>query len=222
MVLAGVTPSVLTPAELTLAAALGAAALTGLTSLGVIAYQDRRRRKSGDRDALQTAVLDLLSRSMSIAYRARAMGETMKYRSGLKEGFDVTLRYRKPADVLELHDWMARDLVPMHAALDRIWTSWDQEGIRLANDVADKSGDLIGAATATTPALSAWDRVRIWAAGQRWTPEMIEANEGAMKDLAHARKRLADYARHQLGMADVNLFAQVDSADAGTAVNEHG
>ena len=74
---------------------------------------------------------------MAVAMRARAMGDVMKFRSGLKEGFDVAMRHRKPVDVLGLHDWMARDLAPMNAALSEIWTSDDQEGIRLANDVVD-------------------------------------------------------------------------------------
>jgi hypothetical protein len=57
----------------------------------------------------------------------------------------------------------------MHAAIDQILTRWDQEGIRLANDVAGKLADLLGASTATTPANTGWERMRIWAAGQRGT-----------------------------------------------------
>ena len=34
----------------------------------------------------------------------------VRFRSGLKEGWDVALRQRTPADPLELHDWMAQDL----------------------------------------------------------------------------------------------------------------
>ena len=47
------------------------------------------------------------------------MGESMRLRSGLSEGLDVTLRLRKLADAMEFHDWMAQDVMPMHAALDR-------------------------------------------------------------------------------------------------------
>jgi hypothetical protein len=39
-----------TSAELTVVAALGASLLTGLASLGVVAFQERRRRKAADRD----------------------------------------------------------------------------------------------------------------------------------------------------------------------------
>jgi hypothetical protein len=44
---------------------------------------------------------------------------------------------------MEFHDWMAQDVAPMHAALDEIWTRWDQDGVRLANDVAGKCMDLL-------------------------------------------------------------------------------
>jgi hypothetical protein len=53
---------------------------------------------------------------------------------------------------MELHDWMAQDVVLMHAALDEIWTRWDQDGVRLANDVVGKGMDLLGTSTASQPA----------------------------------------------------------------------
>jgi len=53
------------------------------------------------------------------------------------EGVEVVmLRLRKPAGAMELHDWQAPDLVPLNAALNEVWTRWDQERIRLANDLA--------------------------------------------------------------------------------------
>ena len=50
------------------------------------------------------------------------MGETMRFRSGLKEGWDIALRHRKPVDPLELPDWMAQDLVPLNEVLSELWT----------------------------------------------------------------------------------------------------
>lgn len=41
---------------------------------------------------------------MAVALRGRALGEVMKYRSGLGEDIDVATRIRKPVDLLELHD----------------------------------------------------------------------------------------------------------------------
>lgn len=80
----GISPPALTLAELTLTAALAASALTGLASLGAVGTQERRRRQTRDREALRAAVGELMSRSVAIAMRSQAMGETMKVRSGLK------------------------------------------------------------------------------------------------------------------------------------------
>ena len=199
----------MTPAEVAIAAALGASFFTAAGSLGVVWVREWRRAKADDRAALRVAVRELLSRSMGVALRAQAMGEAMRLRSGLSEGLDVTLHLRKPADAMELHDWMAQDIMPMHAALDEVWTRWDQEGVRLANDVVGKCMDLLGTSTATQPARNSRERVRKWAAGERWTPEMRDAQQATIRELAHARKRFADYARARLGLPEVDLFAQV-------------
>ena len=209
----------MTSAWAVVAAALGASLLTGGASLSVIWVQEKLRRKSSDRAALHAAVQDVLSRSIAVAMRGRAMGETMKVRSGLKEGLDVTMRHRKPVDPLELHDWIAQDGVPLNAALNEIWMRWDQEGIRLANDVVGKCLDFMDASTALQPARSGRERVRSWAMGERWTPGMIAENERAMKELAQARKRLADYARAKLGLPAVDLFAQVEASEDQEAVS---
>jgi hypothetical protein len=173
----------MTPAELTLAAALGSSALTGAVSFGVFWLQDRRQRKAADKAALHKAMSDLLSRSLAVAMRARAMGETMKSRSGLTEGVDVALRQRKPVDQLELHDWMAQDVAPLNEALTEIWTRDNQAGVRLANDVVSKCMDLLGASTTIQGPSTSRERLRRWAVGVRWTPEMVAENDRAMIEL---------------------------------------
>lgn len=206
----------MTPAELTVVAALGASFLTVLGSLGVVTLQERLRGKAGDRDALAAAVIEMLSRSMAVATRAQAMGETMKLRSGLGEGVDVATRLRKPADPLELHDWMAQDLAPLNAAWSVIWARGDQEMVRLGNDLLSKCSDLVGVSTAMQPADSPRARLRRWAIGQRWTPEMQADLQSALKEMAHARKRLAEHARGKLGQPHVNLFGHGDDDDGST------
>jgi hypothetical protein len=200
-----------TTAEVALAAALGSSFLTGLAALGVVWVQEWRRGKASDRSALCAAVMELLSRSLDVAMRAQAMGETMKVRSGVREVADVGLRQRKLIDPLELHDWMAQSLAPLNVALVEVWTRCDQEGVRLANDVVGKCMDLVGASTALQPARSARDRMVKWAVGERWTPEMRDEIQRALVELAHARKRFADFARSTLGRGPADLFAQVDS-----------
>jgi hypothetical protein len=208
----------MTPAEVALAAAFGSSALTGAVSLGVLWLQDRRRRKAADKAALHKAMADLLSRSLAVAMRARAIDETVKLRSGLSEGVDVALRQRKPVDLFELHDWMARDLAPLNEALTEIWTRDNQEGVRLANDVVNKCMDLLGASTTAQKPANGWERLRKWAVGVRWTPEMIADNDRAMKELAHARKRFADHARSRFGREAVEFFTLPEPDDQPPAL----
>lgn len=203
----------MTSAEVALVAALGSSGLTGLVALGVFLLQDGRQRKAANRSALHSAYAKLLTRSMSVAMRARALGETARFRSGLTEGIDIVTRQRKPVDGLELHDWMAQDLVPLNEALDEIWTRADQEGIRLANDVVSKCADLLGGSTSFSKPTKAWERIRTWAAGVRWTPEMIAENDRSIRALALARKRLAEHVRVQFGRSAVQLFTSDDAQE---------
>jgi hypothetical protein len=208
----------MTPAEVAITAAFGASLLTGLASLGVVWLQGWRHGKANDKDALHAAVAELLTRSMGVSMRAATMRTTIRFRSGLGEGWDVTFRYRKPLDPLELHDWQAQDMGPLNAALSEVWTRWDQEGIRLANDLVNKCVDLSDASVALAPADTARQRLRKQVVGERWTPEMEETYDCAVKAMAHSRKSLADYARAKLKMDTVDLFAQVELPDDHDAV----
>jgi hypothetical protein len=53
---------------------------------------------------------------------------------------------------------------------------------------------------------SGWERLRTWAVGVRWTSEMIAEHDLQMKELAHARKRLAEHVRARFGRDAVELF----------------
>jgi hypothetical protein len=203
----------MTSADIALIAALGASALTGLASLGVVWFQEWRRGKASERDALRASVQELLSRSMAVAMRASTVGETMRIRSGLKEGFDIAMRHRKLLDGLELHDWMAQDLAPLNAALSDIWTRDNQEGVRLANEVVNKCMDLLGASTARQQVNGSLERMRRWAMGEKWTPEMLAEYNRAIRELAEARKRYAEHARARLGHAAVELFIPSEPGD---------
>jgi hypothetical protein len=212
----------LTPAELAVVAALGASGLTVIGSLGVVALQEWLRGRRDDRDALTTAVTAMLSLSMAFMMRAQAVGLQMRLRSGLGEGADVALRVRKPADALEIHDWVASDLTPLNGAWSVIWATGDQETIRLANALLGKCSDLFAAATSTEPARGAAARLRRWVLGAKWTPELQAGLDQAVKDVAHARERLAQYTRGHLGLPAVKLFGHESLPGGSTATEGEG
>jgi len=95
-------------AELTVIAALGASALTGLASLGIVAFQEWRRGKASNQDALRAATGELLARSLAITLRAETIASTVRQRSRIAERLYVVIHTRKPIDLLELHYWIAQ------------------------------------------------------------------------------------------------------------------
>src|SRR4051812_47603443 len=197
----------LNDAVLAATSALAAAAVTSTASLGVVAYQERKRERAGKRAELSRAYVNLLARSMGIGLRARTMGEIMKVRSGLAEGIDVATRLRKPVDLQELYDWQAQDWDPMNEAWAAVWTRADAEGVRLANAVVAAAADLIGVSTARQPVDTTLERVRRWALGDRWTEEMLTEHQRSIELLARSRKELAEHARNVLGSQPADLFA---------------
>ena len=109
---------------------------------------------------------------------------------------------------------MAQDVAPLNEALTEIWTRDNQAGVRLANDVVSKCMDLLGASTTIQGPSTSRERLRRWAVGVRWTPEMVAENDRAMIELAHARKRYADHARARFGREAIELFSTADEQQA--------
>ena len=203
-----------TTTEVALTAALGAAFLTAAASLGVVMLREWRQGKASRQAALHAAVQELLTRSIAVSLRAEALRETIRIRSGPLEGIDVViLRLRKPLDPLALHDWQAQDMVPLNAALNEIWTLWDQKGIRLAEDLVGKCMNLVEICLALVPAKTHHQRLRKTIAGERWTPQMEKEYERARTEMMAARRLLADYTRTTLKQPAVDLIAQLEAPD---------
>jgi hypothetical protein len=194
----------------TAVAALGAAALTALASLGVVAYQQWRHNAAASRASLHAAIIELLARSVAVMLRSDSMRLAVEQRSGLKEGIDITTRTRKPIEPLELHDWLAQDWAPLTAAWSEIWTRGDSQTVRLANDLVGKCGNVLGMSTSRAAPTTVSDRLHRWLVGERWSPEMLEAHKQAQRELAEARKRLAEHARTRLKLEAVDMFSQVE------------
>lgn len=194
-------------ATVALVAALGAAFLTAAASLGVVWYQENRRDQAADADALAAAVSEVLSRSIAVALRLRFLADAARFRSGLGEGLDVLLRIRKPADVLEFHDWLYTDLAPLNAAWSEIWARGDQELVASANALLQSVTNVLSVA-ARLSGDGMWARVRRAVVGERWTREQRQQIEDAQAAMARRRKDLTIVARRKLGRSLVDPFAE--------------
>jgi len=75
-------------------------------------------------------------------------------------------------------------------------------------------GDLIGISTATQPTGSYRERLKRYVVGERWTAELRADSQRGMKEVAHARKRLAAHARGKLGQPRAELFGHGEGDDA--------
>jgi hypothetical protein len=123
----------------------------------------------------------------------------MQVRSGLKEGVDVATRLRRPADPMELHDWLAQDFVPMNQAWSTIQMTGSAEGVRVATNLLDACADLVGIATESG---EAHGKLASAFKGLNWTAEQQNVLQEATKRVVKEREALISVARKELG-ADI-------------------
>lgn len=183
-------------------AALGASLLTGTFTWGVSWWQERKRGHAAEARDKAAAYHELISRSLSLTARAGALRNAMRSRSGVKEGVDVTLRFRRPADVLELHDWLAKDFEPINDAWSRIQVVGTEEAVDAATQLLDACADVLG--VATSPG-KAHGKIATTVIGQSWTDEQQEELLAATRRVVAEREAFIKIARKELGMGQVVL-----------------
>ena len=186
-------------------AALGASFLTGAFTWGVGWWQERRRDRAATMQERAAAYHEFTSRSLSFTARANALRNAMQSRSGLKEGVDVTFRLRRPADALELHDWLAKDFEPINNAWSRIQLLGTAAAIDAATQLLDACADVLG--VATSPG-RAHGKIASTVIGLAWTESQQEELEAANKRVAEEREAFIKIARKELGAEEVILSLQ--------------
>jgi hypothetical protein len=183
-------------------AAIGASFLTGGFTWGVSWWQERRRDRAATIQERAAAYHELTSRSLSFIARVNSLRNAMQSRSGLKEGVDITLRYRRPVDALEIHDWLTKDFEPINNAWSRIQLLGTAAAIDAATQLLNACGDVVGAATSLGRARG---KIASTVIGLAWTEDQQEELQAANKRAVAEREAFIKVARKELGAEKVTL-----------------
>jgi hypothetical protein len=172
-----------------LIAALGASALTGLVGFGLSWLQTRREAKTVRWQSRRSAYSRLLAATAMVVHDADTLHLMMQSRSGIGEGVDVVLHYRKPIEAVDLHELVHPTMTALHEALADVWTVGTPQAVRFANVAADGSAEVMRAATESGQARSELGtRLR----GVKWTDEQLASWRAAQHALASARAKFAN------------------------------
>ena len=209
------------------AAALGSSLLTSAGTFGLVRWQAALQSRAASRDRLREACVRLASHGQSLALRARILRQTAVSRSGIGEGLDVALHYRKPLDLMELSDWLAADLHPMIEAQSVIEITADADIIRVASDLMVAAASVLGTATSfarmdgTTPK-GGRDAARRFLSTLRPLyddPKTEAAIVDAVRELGRQLRLFTRLTRDRLGVNDPDAVIRafpglfVDAAD---------
>jgi hypothetical protein len=195
----------MTPAELTLAAALGSSLLTAVAALGVVWLQEQRRDKASSRADLVHAIETVLVKSMAITLRAQGWSTLAKAYSGPSDNLAVLLHLRAPLNLQTLFEPMIVDQEEMSRASARIWLESDQMIVSLVNNVVLTAQEVASVVMPTPPKGRLAHKLGLQV--KRWDDADVEKVDQALKKLGQARKALADRARTVLNHSDIDLFA---------------
>lgn len=187
------------------AAAIGASLLTGLVAL-VLDWRGARRRAHEDlRGRRQAAYGRMLAASGLLAHTAGGLHQMIELRSGVKEGVALAARLRRPVEPIDFIDLLRRDLEPLYEAWSQVWAAGSPPAVEASNLVMERAGEVLSAAT--TPG-TARNRLLRYLAGERWSDEERAVLDADIRELAIARRRLAELARRELGIEATELFSR--------------
>jgi hypothetical protein len=134
------------------------------------------------------------------------MRATMERRSGLQEGLEVTLRHRKPIDIMSLYDWAVDDLNTLMDAWSRVWYLGTQAAIDAADSLVSACNEVLElAVTYNSEEQPAKRRLHTYVVGLRWNQEEQAAFQAALTRTAERRAAFVQLMRKELGQPPVEL-----------------
>ena len=169
-------------------AAVFASLLTGAVTWGVTAWT-RRQDERDDQDRMRRAAyLGLLQASTEVLLLGQRVHWTLRLRTGLRESLNVTLRYWKPVEPMDLIDLGLATLQRVLDAQTHVWSVGTQAGIDAADKVVEAASDFVQATTdngssgaATRLGLMPWRPTPTWRGPMRCTATIRTRRSGAYK-----------------------------------------
>lgn len=110
--------------------------------------QARREAKAARSGELTSACKEIISASQKLMFKSSALHVNMQIRSGIWENIDVLLHTRKPADILEINDYLMVEQGKILDARATIWLIGDETLIKGADEIISAVQSLITASTA--------------------------------------------------------------------------
>jgi hypothetical protein len=183
-------------------AALGASLLTVLGSFWLTRQQaGLRRREAGERERAK-AYGDLLTRSLEILMRVRAVGEVMRLRSSARRPGDLSFQGAGQFGLLEVLNWIAPALEPFADAWSRVSAAGSQEAVDAGCDLVRAVYDLLS--TAVSPvAERGW--LMPFLGGNPWSGGQCATYEAAVDGVIASRKGLTEVLRGEFGAPSARL-----------------
>jgi len=197
------------------AASLGSATLSILGAFGVNWQRDARSKRRARDKELKDACILIIAGANRVALRSASMRANMFARSGITEGLDVVLHHRKPADVLEISDYLFSDFGPVLDAQAAVWLAGDEQLIRSAGDVVLAISDVIEKSSALPKEKvrdssgSPLDKAKVALQGLKpLTPdqETEDERQKSVRSLGHCCAIFGQLVREKTGSTDIDAI----------------
>ena len=194
----------MSPALWAFAGTVAAPVLALLTTIWVELRKARHRATDSSNGQLQSAVIELLTRSVQLHSRVTQIRGHSQAHASIGGLIDQLLRAKVPMDWVQLFEPLNREMELLVRANAELWVGHDQDTVRLGNDVAVAAAGVIDAVIASTKPARRRRLFGLWPTSQSQTDE---ATKAAIEQLTASRTALATHARDRLGLPTANLMA---------------
>lgn len=180
-------------------------ALIGASAALVGQVLEARRRARGERDGeLKNAIEEVLVQSGAIDMRGHELMLLATNAGSFNGLLSRMLGNFAPLDIAEIFDRLHGEGTALQRAAARVWLMGDPQAVALTNGVVLAAAEVVAAHH--EPNAGRWRNLALIAATGRHAKD-VERVESARRDLAEARRALAEHARRVLNLPETDLFA---------------